>query len=79
MTSPVLGRLLQLRARQIKPVRMMTFSGGRRLRMLSHDYGNHYAHLIHVGAGWAFARLRDQPGLVMFAILEEGSGNGQVL
>jgi enediyne biosynthesis protein E3 len=40
---------------------IMTFSGGRRLRALSHDYGDHYAHLIHVGAGWAFARLRRQP------------------
>jgi hypothetical protein len=40
---------------------MITFSGGRRLRELAHDYGDRYTHLIHVGMGWAFARLHRRP------------------
>lgn len=40
---------------------MITFSGGRRLRELAHDYGDRYTHLIHVGTGWAFARLHRRP------------------
>jgi hypothetical protein len=42
---------------------MITFSGGRRLRELAHDYGDRYTHLIHVGTGWAFARLHRRPWL----------------
>ena len=40
---------------------MITFSGGRRLRELAHVYGDQYIHLIHVGMGWAFARLHRRP------------------
>lgn len=40
---------------------MITFSGGRRLHALARDYGDQYTHLIHVGAGWAFARLHRRP------------------
>jgi hypothetical protein len=40
---------------------MITFSGGRRLRELAHVYGDQYTHLIHVGMGWAFARLHRRP------------------
>lgn len=121
MNSPVLGRLLQLRPKQLEPARrgfipaepsvqprldaviesfaagynsaiapragrdiaglphelrgfavegaamssaladMITFSGGCRLRALSREHGDRYIHLIHVGAGWAFARLHRQP------------------
>ncbi len=42
---------------------MITFSGGRRIRELAHDYGDRYTHLIHVGTGWAFARLHRRPWL----------------
>jgi hypothetical protein len=40
---------------------LITFSGGRRLSALAGEYGDRYTHLIHVGAGWAFARLHSQP------------------
>jgi hypothetical protein len=40
---------------------IITFSGGRRLRELARDHGDRYTHLIHVGTGWAFARLRRRP------------------
>ncbi len=40
---------------------LITFSGGRRLRELAGIYGDQYTHLIHVGAGWAFARLHCSP------------------
>jgi hypothetical protein len=40
---------------------LMTLSGGRRLRTLMDGPGKAYPHLIHVGAGWAFARLRLRP------------------
>lgn len=123
MTSPVLGRLLQLRTKQLDSARrefftaepdvqsrldavvdsfaagynyaiapwagrnlagipvelrgfavegaamssaladMITLSGGRRLRKLAYDHGDQYTHLIHVGAGWAFARLHRRPWL----------------
>jgi hypothetical protein len=33
-------------------------SGNRRLRALAENAGRSYIHLIHVGAGWAMARLR---------------------
>jgi enediyne biosynthesis protein E3 len=39
---------------------LLTLSGGRRLRSLKAD-GECYVHLIHVGAGWAFARLHVRP------------------
>lgn len=121
MTSPMLGRILRLRPKQLEPARrgflpaepsvqprldaviecfaagynaaiapracrtladmphelrgfavegaamssaladLITLSGGRRLRALSGEYGDRYVHLIHVGAGWAFARLRRRP------------------
>lgn len=40
---------------------LLTFSGGRRLRRLMQGPGAGYPHLIHVGVGWAFARLRLRP------------------
>ncbi|MFG3442773.1 DUF1702 family protein [Nonomuraea sp. NPDC047897] len=36
----------------------ITLSGNRRLRALTESTGGSYDHLIHVGAGWALARLR---------------------
>jgi hypothetical protein len=36
----------------------LTLSGSRRLRALAEGAGGSYIHLIHVGAGWALARLR---------------------
>lgn len=36
----------------------ITMSGDRRLRALTESTGGAYVHLIHVGAGWALARLR---------------------
>jgi hypothetical protein len=40
---------------------LMTASRGRRVRELVAATGDRYPHLIHVGAGWAFARLRLRP------------------
>lgn len=40
---------------------LLTLSGGRRLRRLTEGPGAGYPHLIHVGVGWAFARLRLRP------------------
>lgn len=40
---------------------LLTFSDGRRFRALHDANGGHYTHLIHVGAGWAFARLHRRP------------------
>jgi hypothetical protein len=40
---------------------LMTLSGGRRLRELGDGEGARYIHLINVGAGWAYARLRLRP------------------
>jgi hypothetical protein len=40
---------------------LLTFSGGRRVRALTSGEGERYIHLIHVGAGWAFARLHVRP------------------
>jgi enediyne biosynthesis protein E3 len=40
---------------------LLSFSGGSRLTRLGEAYGERYTHLIHVGAGWAFARLRRPP------------------
>jgi len=40
---------------------LLTVSGGRRLRSLLAGPGQQYPHLIHVGVGWAFARLRLRP------------------
>ncbi|MET9342216.1 MULTISPECIES: DUF1702 family protein [unclassified Nonomuraea] len=37
---------------------VLSLSGGRRLRDLREDRGAGYIHLITVGAGWAYARLR---------------------
>jgi hypothetical protein len=42
---------------------ILTFSGGRRFESLAALYGAEYIHLIHVGAGWAFARLHRRPWL----------------
>jgi enediyne biosynthesis protein E3 len=36
----------------------VTLSGNRRLRALAENAGGPYIHLVHVGAGWALARLR---------------------
>src|SRR2546423_7279140 len=40
---------------------LVTLSGGRRLRTLMEGPGEAFPHLVHVGAGWAFARLRLRP------------------
>ncbi|GHD98169.1 enediyne biosynthesis protein [Streptomyces alanosinicus] len=40
---------------------LLTLSRGRRLRELLDGAGVDYPHLIHVGAGWAFAKLRLRP------------------
>jgi hypothetical protein len=40
---------------------LLTSSRGRRLRWLAGADGDRHPHLIHVGAGWAFARLRCPP------------------
>jgi hypothetical protein len=40
---------------------IITLTRGRRLRGLASGPGQHYIHLVHVGAGWAFARLRLRP------------------
>lgn len=40
---------------------LMTLSHGKRLRHLGMGGGERYHHLIHVGAGWAFARMRLRP------------------
>jgi hypothetical protein len=40
---------------------LITLTRGRRLRGLAHGPGQRYIHLIHVGAGWAFARMRVRP------------------
>lgn len=40
---------------------ILTFSKARRLRALLSGHGQGYLHLIHVGAGWGYARLRLRP------------------
>lgn len=40
---------------------LVTLSRGRRIGGLADGTGRDYIHLIHVGAGWAFARLRLSP------------------
>ncbi|MFJ3728888.1 DUF1702 family protein [Streptomyces sp. NPDC090045] len=40
---------------------LLTLSHGRRVRELLEGPGADYPHLIHVGAGWAFGRLRLHP------------------
>ncbi|WP_079146563.1 DUF1702 family protein [Streptomyces griseochromogenes] len=40
---------------------LLTLSRGRRLRELLEGAGADYPHLIHVGAGWAFGKLRLRP------------------
>lgn len=40
---------------------LLTFTGGRRVASLLRHTGGRYVHLTHVGAGWAFARLRVSP------------------
>ncbi|WP_433381111.1 DUF1702 family protein [Streptosporangium sp. CA-115845] len=40
---------------------LITLTGGRRLARLHLHSGRRYVHLIHVGAGWAFARLHVSP------------------
>lgn len=40
---------------------LMTFSDGPRFAALHDADGERYTHLIHVGAGWAFARLHRKP------------------
>ncbi|MEV5878819.1 DUF1702 family protein [Streptomyces sp. NPDC052101] len=40
---------------------VLTLSRGRRLRQLIEGAGTDYPHLIHVGAGWAFGKLRLSP------------------
>jgi hypothetical protein len=41
---------------------LVGFTGGRNLRRLLAGPALAYPHLVHVGAGWAFARLRLRPG-----------------
>ena len=40
---------------------LLTLSRGRRLRDLLEGAGADYPHLIHVGVGWAFGKLRLRP------------------
>ncbi|MFF5212419.1 DUF1702 family protein [Streptosporangium sp. NPDC000396] len=40
---------------------VLTVTGGRRLRDLLSGQGMRYPHMIHMGAGWAYARLRMRP------------------
>lgn len=40
---------------------VLTVTGGRRLRNLLSGQGMRYPHLIHLGTGWAYARLRMRP------------------
>ncbi len=40
---------------------VLTITGGRRLRNLLSGQGMRYPHLIHLGTGWAYARLRMRP------------------
>ncbi len=40
---------------------LVTVSGGRRIRELDRVTGGRYVHLLLVGAGWAYARLRLRP------------------
>jgi hypothetical protein len=40
---------------------LLTGSGGRRLRALLAGPARRYPHLVHVGAGWAYARLHLRP------------------
>jgi hypothetical protein len=40
---------------------LLTLGRGRRLRSLATAHGDRYIHLVYVGAGWAFARLRLPP------------------
>jgi hypothetical protein len=42
---------------------LLTLSHGRRVRELLEGPGADYPHLVHVGAGWAFGRLRLRPWL----------------
>lgn len=41
---------------------ILTLSGGRSTRALLRGPASDYPHLVHVGVGWAFARLRLRPG-----------------
>jgi hypothetical protein len=41
---------------------LVTVSGGRRVARLLADPAGAYPHLVHVGIGWAYARLRLRPG-----------------
>ncbi|WP_143653664.1 DUF1702 family protein [Streptosporangium subroseum] len=40
---------------------ILTITGGRRLRDLLNGQGMRYPHLIHMGTGWAYARLHMRP------------------
>jgi len=40
---------------------VLTITGGRRLRDLLSGQGMRYPHMIHMGAGWAYARLHMRP------------------
>jgi hypothetical protein len=40
---------------------LLTFSSGRRLRALLSGCAQPYPHMVYVGAGWAYARLRLRP------------------
>jgi hypothetical protein len=40
---------------------LLTGTRGRRLHALHNGAGQHYPHLIHVGVGWAYARMRLRP------------------
>lgn len=44
-------------------VDILTYSRGRRVAALLDGPGGNYVHLIHVGIGWGFARLRLRPWL----------------
>ncbi|WP_406312246.1 DUF1702 family protein [Streptosporangium sp. NBC_01639] len=40
---------------------VLTITGGRRLRSLLSGPGLRYPHMVHLGTGWAYARLRMRP------------------
>lgn len=40
---------------------LLTMSGGRRIRALAEGAGRRHVHLVHVGVGWAYARLHLRP------------------
>ncbi|MDH2429179.1 DUF1702 family protein [Sphaerisporangium sp. TRM90804] len=61
LPGPLRGFAYEGAAMSIGLVDELTLARGRRMRALLDGPGRPYVHLIHVGAGWAFARLRVRP------------------